>query len=193
MGQDGDRVPVAEDLAPAHCRYCTYGHWRSRSGVWRGYWPSLLLVKRVVVICVFVCRLVVVFCFFFFLKKERNPAQSHKSKPVPPRGPARSQHNFCTERMARPRAPSGPSGAVTGQTAKYNHGLIYLLPSWKAWFRRSGGGGNQSGRCDGPSPQRDLANAGIANPLPSPCITSRSANVSYNRNGAILVKQVCIF
>lgn len=49
--------------------------------------------------------------------------------------------------MARPRAPSGPSGAVTGQTAKYNHGLIfiYCLPGRPGFVGRVEVGINLAG------------------------------------------------
>lgn len=45
VGQDGDRVQIAEDLSSAHCGHCPHWHWRNRSGVRSRGRPSLLLVK----------------------------------------------------------------------------------------------------------------------------------------------------
>ena len=45
VGQDCDRVQIAEDLPPAPGGHCSHGYRWSRSGVWRGCGSSLLLVK----------------------------------------------------------------------------------------------------------------------------------------------------
>lgn len=45
MEQDGHRVQISEDLTPAHCGHCSYGYWRSSSGVWSGRGCRLFLVK----------------------------------------------------------------------------------------------------------------------------------------------------
>lgn len=46
VGQDSDRIQIAEDLSSAHRGHCPHGYWWSGSGVRSRSRRSLLLVKK---------------------------------------------------------------------------------------------------------------------------------------------------
>lgn len=99
MGQDSDRVPVAEDLAPAHCGYCTYGHWWSGAGVRCGYRPCLLPVKR--------ASWFVWFLSFGIPAQPRAPKEETTESQTHPKDPSSSPNDFCTEWLQRPPSAHG--------------------------------------------------------------------------------------
>lgn len=166
MGQDGHRVPVAEDLAPAHRRHRAHGHWRRRAGVRRRRRPRLLLVeKNRSVLCVRLVFGVWFVCFFKAgpipskktLKKRKKPI-NHRPTPSPP-SPNSLPEDLSAVPTARPTSaltreasldarPPGTATAAAAAAAEEeeeeegNHRHYYLFILYRedrGW--RSGGGG----------------------------------------------------